>query len=364
MRRHVLVVLTSALALTASASAVVRAGSVEAGEPRAVVVAREDAKAAAIMAETRKALGGEKKLAGLKGLSMRAEFRREMAGPTSFGGATFVMMGGGGAVGGGGGQMTGSIEIDVLFPDKFYRAETSNGGLAMTRIDGFEGSRPFFDIQSSSPGARIMADNGASDPQRMQAALRRTNSDLSRLLLGLIGGTHAAFPVQYTYAGEAESPETVAHVIDVAGPDDFKARLFIDTKTNLPLMLTYSEQEATVRTITQRGGEQGAGGAPNTRITRQGAGAGAGEGHAMRELTPEQKAELDKQMKELESAPRKMVDYRVFFADYRDVNGVSLPHKISRGTAEKLTEEWEIKSYKVNPDIKPDRFRVGAGSQP
>ena len=359
MRRHVLVVLTSALALTASASAVVRAGSVEAGS----VVPREDAKAAAIMAETRKALGGEKKLASLKGLSMRAEFRREMAGPTTFGGATFVMMGGGGAVGGGG-QMTGSIEIDVLFPDKFYRAETSMGGLAMTRIDGFEGSRPFFDMQSSSPGTRIMADNGANDPQRVQAALRRTNSDLGRLLLGLIGGTHAGFPVQYTYAGEAESPDTTAHVIDVTGPDEFKARLFIDTKTNLPLMLTYSEQEAAVRTITQRGGpgggDQGSGGAPNTRITRPGA--GAGEGHTMRELTPEQRAELDKQMKELESAPRKMVDYRIFFADYREVNGVSLPHKISRGTAEKLTEEWEIKSYKVNPDIKPDRFRVGAGS--
>ncbi len=363
MRRNVLVVLTSALAVTAAASVVVRAGSSEREEPRAVVVPREDAKAAAIMAETRKALGGEKKLSTLKGLSMRAEFRREMGGPATIGGggATFVMMSGGGAVGGGG-QMTGSIEIDVMFPDKFYRAETSMGGLAMTRIDGFEGSRPFFEMQSSSPGTRIMADNGANDPQRMQAALRRANTDLGRLLLGLIGGTHTGFPVQYTYAGEAESPDTVAHVIDVTGPDDFKARLFIDTKTNLPLMLTYSEQEPTMRTITQRGGPGGgdqASGAPNTRITRPGTGA---EGHSVRELTPEQRAELDKQMRELESAPRKMVDYRVFFADYREVNGVSLPHKISRGTAEKLTEEWEIKSYKVNPDIKPDRFRVGAGS--
>ena len=245
MRRHVLVVVTSALALTASASAVVRARSIEAGEPRAAVVPREDAKAAAILAETRKALGGEKKLVSLKGLSMRAEFRREVGGPAAMagGGATFVMMGGGGAVGGGGGQMTGSIEIDVLFPDKFYRAETSTGGLAMTRVDGFEGSRPFFEMQSSSPGTRIVADNGANDPQREKAALRRTNSDLGRLLLGLIGGTHAGLPVQYAYAGEAESPETTAHVIDVTGPDDFKARLFIDTKTNLPLMLTYSEQE-------------------------------------------------------------------------------------------------------------------------
>ena len=125
MRRHVLVFVTSALTFAGAASAIVRAGSGEEGEPRAVVVSREDAKATAIMAETRKALGGEKKLESLRGLSMRAEFRREMAGPTAFGGgATFVMMGGGGAVGGGGGQMTGSLEIEVLFNHKFNRAET------------------------------------------------------------------------------------------------------------------------------------------------------------------------------------------------------------------------------------------------
>ena len=55
-----------------------------------------------------------------------------------------------------------------------------------------------------------------------------------------------------------------------------------------------------------------------------------------------------------------MIEYRLFFTDFREVNGLSLPHHIARGTAEKTTEEWDIKSYKVNPTLKADRFKVGS----
>ena len=79
----------------------------------------------------------------------------------------------------------------------------------------------------------------------------------------------------------------------------------------------------------------------------------------MANLTPEQRAEIDQQMKEAAATPPKMIEYRMFFADYREVSGISLPHRISRGTAEKTTEEWEIKDYRVNPNIKADRFKVG-----
>ena len=41
------------------------------------------------------------------------------------------------------------------------------------------------------------------------------------------------------YAGEAESPDGKAFVIDVKNADGFAARLFIDEKTHLPLMVTY-----------------------------------------------------------------------------------------------------------------------------
>jgi hypothetical protein len=319
------------------------------------MTAREgDAKAAAVMADSRKALGGEKKLSTLKALSLRAEFKREMAsgGP---GGATFVVGGGGGASFGGPVQMNGSLEIDVVFPDKFYRQETTTGGIGLTRVDGFDGDRPFLDVSSASPGARVIADNPASDPVRAKAALKRANTELARLLLGLVGATQAAMPVTYAYVGQAESPDGTAHVIDVTGPEDFKARLFVDTNTHLPLMVTYSELEPRpMRMLTQHGAPSG-GGTPRV-VT---APAGAGAVTERRELTPEQRAELDKEIKAADEAPRKVLEYRLYFSDYRAVDGVQLPHRIARGSGEKTVEEWEIKGYKVNPTIKADRFKGG-----
>ena len=361
-------------------------GALAAGPTARVLAdAREDAKADAVMAEARKALGGEKRLADLKALSMRAEFRRESSGPVQAGGgSTFVMIGGGGSFsGGGGGQTTGSLAIDMVFPDKLYREETTTGGFSITRVDGFEGDRPFLNLTSNSAGARVAADNPASDPARAKAALKRTNTDLARLMLGLVAGTQPGLPVTYTYAGQAESPDGTAHVIDVNGGEDFKARLFIDTATHLPLMLTYMEAEPRPIRMMQHGAP-GSGGTrvvtPGGSTTTSGAGSSgsggasasgsaaasaSGSGGAtvstspLANLTPEQRAEIDKQMKEAAATPPKMIEYRMFFAEYREISGISLPHRVSRGTAEKTTEEWEIKDYKVNPNIKADRFKVG-----
>src|SRR5262245_41664018 len=71
--------------------------------------AQADAKAASVMADLRKALGGEQKIAAIKGLSLRADYRRELSGgPGGAGGGTmtFVMMGGSGTASGGS-QATG-----------------------------------------------------------------------------------------------------------------------------------------------------------------------------------------------------------------------------------------------------------------
>src|SRR5262245_32315886 len=96
-----------------------------------------DAKAAAVIAEARKALGGEQKLAAVKALSIRADYRRELGAGAGAGGTmTFVMMGGPGSATGNS-QATGKIEIDVELPDKYLKSDAGSGGLAMTRTEGF-----------------------------------------------------------------------------------------------------------------------------------------------------------------------------------------------------------------------------------
>lgn len=329
------------------------------------LAAREsrDEKAEAVMKAAREALGGDKQLSRLTALSLRADFRREAAAPGASGGALVIMRGGGA----GGGQMTGTIAIDILFPDRFYREETTSSGFALTRIDGFEGERAFFDISSANPGARIQAPR-LDDPARMEAALRRANADVARLLLGLIAGTHASLPVTYTHAGEAESADAVADIIDVAGANGFKARLFVDSATHLPLMLTYVEPEARMQMMTSvRGGPAAPDAAHGAARAGGATPPGAARGAATRErrpgeppaLTPEERAEIEERIRAAEAEPPKLVEYRLYFADYREVGGLLLPHRISRGNEEKTLEEWEIRKYEVNPRIKADRFNVG-----
>ncbi len=327
--------------------------------------AQADAKAAAVVADMRKALGGEQKIAALKSLSLRADYRREMsAGPMAGGGggATVVMMAGPAGPGGPGGgspQMTGKLEIDLELPERYLRSDIGSGMLSFTRTEGFDGSRPFVEMVGNNPGMRVMTDSPTADPARAKAALKRSNVELARLLLGVTGGTQPGFPCSYAYAGVAESPDGKAHMLDVTGPEDFKARLYIDTETHLPLMLTFmeAEQRMVVRNMTRDGGGQ-RGGTP--RI------ATAGEGQAqpgrsnMPELTPEQRADLEKARKEAEATPPKMVEYRLFFSDYKKVDGLSMPHRIARGTGDKTTEEWDVTGYKVNPTFKGDRFKVGS----
>ncbi len=323
--------------------------------------AQADAKAASVIADLRQAMGGEQKIAALKSLSLRADYRREMGamGGGGGGGMQMIMIGPGGG-GGGPAQMSGKIEIDLELPERYLRSDIGSGGFALTRTEGFEGTRPFVDLVSNMPGARFTADNPAADPAR-------SNAELARLMLGLVGTTQTNFPVTFAYGGIAESPDGKAHIVDVSGPEAFTARMYIDTESNLPLMLTYMDAEPRIvtRSMTRDGGPAGgpAGGghgAPQVFTAGGGGNVTVGRGGQAPELTPEQRAELEKARQEAEAAPAKMIEYRLFFSDYRKVDGLSMPHRIARGTGTKTTEEWDVTSYKVNPTFKADRFKVGS----
>ena len=43
-------------------------------------------------------------------------------------------------------------------------------------------------------------------------------------------------------------------------------------------------------------------------------------------------------------------------SDYKVVNGIKLPHLITRGTNGQTAEEWVIKSYRINPNFKGNTF--------
>ena len=51
-----------------------------------------------------------------------------------------------------------------------------------------------------------------------------------------------------------------------------------------------------------------------------------------------------------------LVDINMFFDDYKSVDGVMLPHHITRSVDGQPTEEWTFKTIKVNPAFRPDTF--------
>jgi hypothetical protein len=112
------------------------------------------------------------------------------------------------------------------------------------------------------------------------------------------------------------------------GPGGFTARLFLDQKTHFPLMLTYNGNKP-----------------PNKKKKKT---------HT-KTRNPE---EMEKRVKEMEAEAAKQpdVEYRIYLSDYREVNGVSFPHKLSRSMDNEVNEELEIKNVKINPQLKPENF--------
>lgn len=266
------------------------------------------AKAQQLIVQARAALGGDK----LKSLSVNGNYRR------TFGQA----------------EMAGEVNYDLLLPDKMMKTEMMNPmpGLEITRIEALNGDDVWDDQQQRGGGGGMMIfrrgpGGPGADPEKDRDRMRQgVRSDFARLLIGWLLITPSSFPVEFSFAGEAESPEGKADALDVKGPSGFAARLFLDQKTHYPLMLTYNGKKPRVMTAP-----------PGAR------------------RNPD---EMEKGMKEMEAEAAKQpdVEFRIYLSDYREMNGLSFPHKLTRSIENEVSEELEIKTVKINPQLKPEKF--------
>jgi hypothetical protein len=268
------------------------------------------AKAQQLLDQARAAIGGEK-LKSLQTLSATGAYRR-----------SFGQM-----------EMSGEVQFDIILPDKLMRTETMSPmpSLEITRIETINGDSVWEDQQQhGGGGGMVMIRRGPNlnDPKKAQEALQQAvRTEFARLTIGWLLATPASFPVEYSFAGEAEAPDGKADVIDVKGAGGFAARLFLDQKTHRPLMLTYIGKKPRVVTQTMTGPPRG-------------------------------HEEAEKRVKELEAEAAKQpdVEYQLRFDDYRSVDGISFPHKLVRSIENEVNEEMEITKLKVNPPLKPEKF--------
>jgi len=202
------------------------------------------------------------------------------------------------------------FEIACEFPDKCVRRDEIPARESGPTTIGFNGNElvqlPVPTAQpprGGPPPGRDGAPPGggrAPSPEAQRAArLGTVQQDFARLLLGTFAARHGAFPVTFGFVGEAEAPQGKADVLEVKGPGNFAARFFIFKESHLPVMLTWS--------------------APS---------------------------------------PGGPVENRLFYADYREVDGLKLPFRLRRAVGADTIEETTIDRIRLNTKVDPRRFEV------
>ena len=269
-------------------------------------------RSAEVLAAARAALGGESRLAAVKTLVATGRTRQLR-------GDNLVPI---------------EFEIQVEFPDRYARRDefpAQDNGPATT---GFSGARLVQDPPAPVPPPRAGAP--PLTPEQQAAALAgpidAVKQDFARLMLGMFASSFGSFPLTFVYVAQAEAPQGKADVLDVTGPANFRARLFISADTHLPIMVTWQAAPPPAR----RGGPPPGAGPPAGTSGPRSAGPppGAGAGPA---------------------APP--VEQRLYFADYRSVDGLQWPFRIRRAVGADTTEETIFDRFRINARVDARRFQ-------
>jgi hypothetical protein len=277
------------------------------------VTAQDAAKGAALLADARRAIGGDERLTGVKTLDVRGNFKRVARQTT----------------------IEGELQVRIERPDKLRRDEDLSppgGGPAVVRTEVLNGTT-VWDENSGGGGFFVRFGRGGDagrgargnapniDPAQLEDLQRRARqTELARFLLMWL--LVADGPVNWV--ATAEAPDGKADVLEITPASGPVVRLFLDQTTHVPLMITWQGTPPQMVLAGRRGG-------------RAGRGAEAGLPSPSRQAA--QPATL-----------------QVTLSDYKTVGGIKLPHLITRGVNDMTIEEWTIDSYRINPSFRSDVF--------
>jgi hypothetical protein len=200
----------------------------------------------------------------------------------------------------------------------------------------------------AAPGAMPPGGRGPMiDPRRARVAALQ--QDYARLALGLFAGS-AVPPLTFTYAGLAEAPQGQADVLDVKGEGGLAMRYFVDRKTRLPIMVSWTTPPTNVVVTVP--------GQPPPKTVAPGAVVVPGPPPPP-EGAP--KEESDRYAKEVLAVRAKAqstpVEHRLYYGDYRDVDGVRFPFRLRRAIGTETTEETTFDRFRLNARIDPRKLQ-------
>jgi hypothetical protein len=279
--------------------------------------------ATAVLAGARTALGGEAKLAAVKTFIVNGRTRQVR-------GDNLVPI---------------EFEIQVELPDKYSRRDEFPAQDAGPSTAGFVGDELVLIPRPPPPPSRAGAP--PPSPAQQEAALRgrliAAKQDFARLMLGMFAASYGSFPLTFAYIAQAEAPQGKADVIEFKGPANFTGRLFLHAETHLPIMVTWQAPAGRGPVGPPPGGPP-PGGAPAGAAPAGGPPPPAARGGAPG----------------APPAGAPAVEQRMFFADYRDVDGLRLPFRIRRAAGADTTEETTFDRFRINAKIDPRRFDTTA----
>jgi hypothetical protein len=279
--------------------------------------------AAGVLAATREALGGEKKLAAVKTLvatGRTRQIRGENLVPIEF-------------------------EIAMELPDRYVRKDEIPAQESGPTTVGFNGEELIQYPEPAAPTGPGRSGPPGPTPEQLDAArktrLSNVRQDFARLTLGLFATSFTSMPLTFSFVGKAEAPQGKADVLDVKGPGNFSARFFVNADTHLPIMISWQAP-----TPPQRGRPPSRGDAPT---------ASAGQAAAPPSRADAPPASTGQAPP---GPPAPPPESRIYFADYRDVGGMQFPFRLRRALGPDTVEETTFDGFKINSKIDPKKFEV------
>jgi hypothetical protein len=188
------------------------------------------------------------------------------------------------------------FEINCALPDKFVRTDEFPAQDAEPTTQGFNGD-DLIQLPPPPSGAGRAGGSPALGPAQQRVA--SVKQDFVRLTLGMFATSFPAYPLTFKYIAQGEAPEGKADILDVAGPINFSARFVVQRDTHLPVMLIWQ---------------------------------GLAQG--------------------------KPIEYRMYYGDFRDVDGVKWPFRLRRAIAGETVEETTFDRIRINAKIDPRKFEA------
>ena len=298
-------------------------GTAQTPTPTATAAAEVAAK---VLAATREALGGDKKLSAIKTVVATGRTRQVR-------GENLVPI---------------EFEIAMELPDKYLRKDEIPAQESGPTSTGFNGEDLIQLPVPAAPGAPGRGPQGPP-PGARTATIKQ---DFAKLTLGMFATSFPSYPLTFAHVGLAEAPQGEADVLDVKGPGTFAVRYFIDRKTHLPIMVSW--QVPATNVIVAIPGQPPPAPPPGAIVVDAPPPPAATAPKEEQDAYGQAVAGLRKKA----LAEAKPIENRVYYSDYRPVDGFQFPFRLRRAVAGQTIEETTFDRFRINTKIDPRRFEV------